>query len=201
MNLNLQRLFKLLTRWSAGLSVFAGVMFVLFSCISVTQQLQDAHTRNTRLVFLIFVSLLSFAACFYGVSCGVNGKQVSSRARTWLLRISFYGLFMLGPILLTWGHVFHVKAKVREPEMSRIASTEGIEYSHFRTYEAACDCLGVMCVGGWLLWLWCALVAKASQFAVTVGKRHSGSNAEHESGGVSVFVCVCRASLSSWIVL
>ena len=170
MRLRSYRTVKRLLWSSVGLSVFVGIVFVLLSCTSVAPRMQAVHSRIMVLVLALFIVLVSFASACSGVAGSLIANQVVSRGRRWLVRISFYGLFLVGPMLLSFGHFFYIKAKAHESDTAQITLVGDCSRNSYMPLHTTCDILGVISVGGWLLWAWCVLVAKSTQAVIAAYK-------------------------------
>lgn len=163
---------KRLQGWATIFSIFTGLTLLIFSITSVVPEGREIHTRIMVFVCLSFVCLSTLAAACCGLSWSLRERN-ASHSGTLIVRIVFYGLFLLGPMLLSWGHVFHIKAKQRNQELSGLVSVEGYANNPYVNYCAICDSLGAVCAGCWFLWLWCTIVAKSTCWISTLYFRHT----------------------------
>lgn len=88
-------------------------------------------------------------------------RRCAPRLRRCLVRIAFYGLFLLGPALLSQGHAFYVLANQHEAGLVHAQNGTQNPERHgnpYRTYQVLCDRLGFACIGVWFAWLVCAVV-------------------------------------------
>lgn len=162
-------------KWAVTLSILAGVGVLTLCFASAGTRVQEPHGRLMLPMCLFFVCLSSIAAVCCGISWSLRGGRPVSRTRAWIVRIFFYSLFLTGPTLLSWGHVFYVRAKLHDQEKAKTVSVEGLSHNPYVGYSAVCDCLGVVIAVSWVLWLWCIVVAKSTQHAFAFYLRHTGS--------------------------
>ena len=108
--------FVFAARASSGVAMAFAVTWIFNSFVCVVPWLEAAHKRFSLIVAVGFLLLFSFAAILYGIAKGRRPRVKESKAKricAWLL---FFALIFGGSGLLTVGHEFHVKAKVRESE-------------------------------------------------------------------------------------
>lgn len=164
---------KSLHVWAVVSSILTGTVLLTLGFTRVVQESWEFHNRFIVLGSLLFVCSSSVAAVCCGISWGLNKQRILPRTKTLITRIMFYGLFLLAPMFLSWGHVFHVKAKQRNREMPIHLSVEGSAYNPYVAYYSVCDYLGTVSVGSWIIWLWYVLVAKSAQHVTTFCLRHT----------------------------
>jgi len=90
-------------------------------------------------------------------------KSIRIFNRGGLARILFYGLFLLGPYILTESHSLHVKAKCECLKTENAVIRERAQNEYKRKVRFL-DCLGVSCFGVWSVWLMVLVFAKLIQF-------------------------------------
>ena len=159
-------------KWAVIFSILAGVGVLALCFGNDVSRGPELYSRLMVSACLFFVMLSSLAAMCCGISWSLEGGRLVSRTRTWIVRIAFYCLFLLGPTLLSWGHAFYVKAKLHDQEIARTISVEGRACNPYVICHTFCAALGMISIGGWLLWVWCAMVCKSTQYAVTLYRRH-----------------------------
>lgn len=92
--------------------------------------------------------------------------------RAILIRIMFYGLFLIGPSFLSESHATHVRMNVAMSEAPDCKKSEIREA--YQTKEHTLKWLGIACCGIWFVWLVLALCYHVSGMAmVFVRKRNS----------------------------
>ena len=72
------------------------------------------------------------------------------------VRILFYGLFLLGPFVLTESHVIHVRMQ----QESSLAANDSLRMELRKKYKPwiyALDIIGVSCFCLWMAWILCAI--------------------------------------------
>ena len=89
-------------------------------------------------------------------------KSFKIFSRGCLVRILFYGLFLLGPYILTESHSLYVKAKCECLKIENVAIRERAQNEYKRKVRFL-DCLGISCFGAWFIWLMALVVIKAIQ--------------------------------------
>ena len=139
------------------------VTWIFNSFVCVVPWLEAAHQRFALIVAVGFLLFFSFAAILNGIAKG-RGPRVkeskSNRICAWLL---FFALVFGGSGLLTVGHVFHVKAKVRESEMQERLERDGYYKNPYVEWRWLCDAVGLACFGILGLWIYAALLNKTSE--------------------------------------
>ncbi len=160
-------------KWAVVLSILAGAGVLALCFTDAVPRGWELHGRLMALACLSLVGLSSITAMCFGMSWSLRDGRPVSRTGTWIVRIAFYGLFLLGPTLLSCGHSFYINAKLHDQEMAKAVSVEGHACNPYVTCYAVCDALGMISVGGWLLWAWCALVGKSTQYVCTLYRRHA----------------------------
>ncbi len=162
---------RVFQKWAVVLSILAGAGVLALCFTDAVPRGRELHGRLMVPACLSLVGLSSIAALCYGISWSLSDGRPVSRTKAWIVRIVFYGLFLLAPTLLSWGHAFYVKAKLHDQEMVKTVSVEGHACNPYVTCYAVYDALGMISVGGWLLWVWCALVCKSTQCVFTFSRR------------------------------
>lgn len=89
-------------------------------------------------------------------------KSFNIFTRGCLVRILFYGLFLLGPYILTESHSLYVKAK-NECAITENVLIREIAQSEYKQKVRFLDCLGVSCLGVWFFWLVALIFMKLIQ--------------------------------------
>lgn len=79
-------------------------------------------------------------------------KSFKILSRGCLVRILFYGLFLLGSYVLTGSHALYVKAKHECLKIEDVAIRERAQNEYKRKVRFL-DCLGISCFGVWVAWL------------------------------------------------
>jgi len=69
-----------------------------------------------------------------------------------VVRILFYGLFLLGPFILTESHGIYVRSKNESLEIEDAVIRENVRNEYKRKVKIL-DVLGVSCFGVWFVWL------------------------------------------------
>ncbi len=82
-----------------------------------------------------------------------------NKTRSWLVRICFYGLFLLGPCLLSESHAIYVQGKIAASESPAGIDKEA-SLKQYRTRECAMKWAGIGCSLVWIVWLAAAVVMK-----------------------------------------
>lgn len=158
-------------RFAHGLSflaVFLCLVTITMEATSVPPKYQEVHERNCLRFFISFALTASLAAILHGISRGFSPPCVQTQRCKWIVRAFYYGLLLVGPVLLSEGHVFHVKAKGRAAEIQTQidGSAPGAEFRNpYRNYQAICDVAGMGCLCGFLLWTGVAFLVKLSEEA------------------------------------
>lgn len=156
-----------------GLAILAGVMLLLLSFTSTGPQEQELRERIIVLVCIALFFLSSIAViCYEGTKVFMERKTIP-RVWTFVIRLVFYGLLLLCPISFSLGHACHVRAKLYQQEMEKaeIIFVDGKSCNPYAVYCVICDHVGVLSAGGWILWLWCAIVAKSTQCLFAIWKK------------------------------
>ena len=126
-------------------------------------------SRATLLCLLTaFCVVSSVAAILHGIFAADNGKKKSTIGARILIRALFWGLLLTFPCLLTQGHSYYIRGKQFEVEQERSGSNDADPY---RTKQKVCDVLGIFGGCCWVLWIWCALLSKASEGSVNLTRR------------------------------
>ncbi len=84
--------------------------------------------------------------------------------RAIILRILFYGLFLLGPFILTESHVLHIRMQ----QESSLATNDRLRMELRKKYKPwiyTLDIIGTSCFCLWMAWLLCAIGFKIAKQA------------------------------------
>ncbi len=84
-------------------------------------------------------------------------KNHSVFFRVTMVRILFYGLFLVGPCALTESHALHVRMK-QERALTDGANAKEKTYQEFQRKIACLDAVGMSAIVLWLAWLGFAFV-------------------------------------------
>ena len=103
--------------------------------------------------------------------------SMAKRVFAWIL---FFVLIFAGSSLLTEGHVFYVKAKVRESEKTEILKKHGYYENPYWVWRSLCDICGMACFGVLGLWLYAAFLHKTAEL---VSRRSVGVKTDERSIG------------------
>jgi hypothetical protein len=155
--------FVFAARASSGVAMVFAVTWIFNSFVCVVPWLEAAHKRFSLIVAVGFLLLFSFAAILYGIAKGRRPRVKESKAKricAWLL---FFALIFGGSGLLTVGHEFHVKAKVRESEKQERLERDGYYENPYLEWHRLCDVGGVACFGTLGLWICAALLNKTAE--------------------------------------
>ena len=85
-------------------------------------------------------------------TCPMNTNNRTSFSKAILVRILFYGLFLVGPCALTESHALYTRMK-QECAVTDGASANKNTYQEFRRKIALLDAVGISAFGLWFLWL------------------------------------------------
>ena len=155
--------FVFAARASSGVAVVFAVTWIFNSCVCVVPWLEAAHKRFSLIVAVGFLLLFSFAAILYGIAKGRRPRVKESEAKwicVWLLS---FALIFGGSGLLTVGHEFYVKAKVRESEKQERLERDGYYENPYLEWHWLCDIGGLACFGTYGLWICAALLNKTAE--------------------------------------
>lgn len=72
-----------------------------------------------------------------------------------MIRVLFYGLFLLGPYILTESHIIHVRMK-KESSMIADDSSRMELTKKYERWICVLDATGMACFCLWTVWLLCA---------------------------------------------
>ena len=145
------------------LAVILGVLFLLMSAVDVTPEGRSAHNAFC----LSFVAAAFAAATLVAVIRGLKRARggVAGQRAAWkrlVGRIVFCLLPFVGAMLLTAGHAYHVRAKERAAQQELILAHEGHFSNPYWDYQAWCDCLGIACLVGCVVWGYLKIVERVS---------------------------------------
>ena len=79
-----------------------------------------------------------------------------------IVRVLFYGLFLLGPYILTESHSLYVRAKRECLKIEDVAIRERAQ-NEYKWKVRFLDCLGISCFGVWFAWLMVMICMKLIQ--------------------------------------
>ena len=145
------------------LTIAFAVAWLLISSITVAPRLEETFQRFSLLLVCGFLLFVSLTAILYGVAKGCKPRIKDSKTKrvfTWIL---FFSLIFAGSSLLTEGHVFHAKAKVRESEKTEILREHGYYENPYQTLRSLCDICGMACFGMLGLWIYAAFLNKVAE--------------------------------------
>ena len=97
-----------------------------------------------------------------------------------LSRVLFYGLFLMGPYILSESHSLYVKAK-NECAMIENISIRETAQREYKQKVSRLDCLGVSCFGVWFIWLMVLIFMKLIQLGKSKHERDSSKGSNHKS--------------------
>ena len=150
-------------RASRVVAIGFAVTWIFNSFVCVVPWLEAAHQRFLLIVAVCFLLFFSLAEILYGIAKGRGPRVKEFKAKricAWLL---FFALIFGGSGLLTVGHVFHVKAKVRESEMQERLERDGHYENPYLEWRSVCDVGGLACFGILGLWVYAALLNKTAE--------------------------------------
>ena len=154
------------------LTIAFAVAWLLISSITVAPRLDETFQRFSLLLACGFLLFVSLTAILYGVAKGCKPRIKDSKAKRVSAWILFFSLIFAGSSLLTEGHVFHVKAQVRESEKTEILEKHGHYENPYWVWRSLCDICGIACFGILGLWLYTAFLHKAAEL---VSRRSAGA--------------------------
>lgn len=79
-----------------------------------------------------------------------------------LSRILFYGMFLVGPYILTESHSLYVRAKNECATIEDTLIREAAQ-KEYKQMVSFLDCLGISCFGIWFVWLMALIFMKLIQ--------------------------------------
>lgn len=97
-----------------------------------------------------------------------------------LARIFFYGLFLLGPYILTESHSLYVKDKCECLKIENVTIRERAQ-SECKKKARFLDCLGVSCFGVWFIWLMVLILIKLIQLGKNKHDPAASKDSNHQS--------------------
>ena len=104
-----------------------------------------------------------------------NNSKRKSIVQNVIVRILFYGLFLLGPCIMTEAHAVYGKM-IKECSQVEDDDSKRKIYDKYRHSIRTLDILGASCFCLWLLWLFSATIFKI------VGKFNEKNDRHHIQG-------------------
>lgn len=149
-------------------SCLLGIAIV--TCDLVVNLAEGMSVSRATLLWLptAFCIISSVAAILHGILAADNGKGKSTLRVRILVRVLFWGLFLTFPCLLTQGHSYYIRGKRFEAGQEMAESND---VNPYRTKQKVCDVLGVSAGCCWVVWIWWALLSKASEGCVSLARR------------------------------
>ncbi len=145
-----------------AVAVFSGILGTLALFISVVPEWEKGLARFQIASLILFLVSVSLYAVCAGIVRSGEAPRKGSKAKTICVRVAFYLLFLLGPLFLTVGHSYYVKAKERASQQDMLLARDGYYENPYWEKQQLCDFLGIASLGSWCAWIGSAFLFKVA---------------------------------------